>query len=95
MIIIGDKEKRKDGAGGDSYEELEKFSKEIIGLGQRIENKLEKKGELEGMIRAKEQEFNSLRKEIFSLKNQLSKVKSELMELEKQRKEALEEREEL
>lgn len=95
MIIIGKRKEEEEEGVGDAYKELEEFSKEIIKLGQQIESKLERKGELEGMIRIKEKEMSSLRQEIFDLKNELSKVKSELTRLEEKRNQAQEERNEL
>lgn len=91
MIVIGKGKKEEE--KGDSYRELEEFSKKILELGGKIEQKLADKQELEQEIYKKEKKLRRLQSRVFSLKEKLVRVKTELSELEKRRREAKEEEE--
>ena len=83
MVIIGKRkiEKEKE----DSFQELEHFSKEMIGLGSQIEEQLQIKEGLEEKILKREKEIRGLRTQLFRLKEKLVKVKMGLVGLEKRR----------
>lgn len=85
MTVIG-KPKEEDGEKKDnSYSGLEKFSKQILGLGRKIEKGLAEKVRLEEEIREKEKKLRAMQREVFSLKDQLAEVKSDLLKLERKR----------
>ncbi len=78
MIIIGKKKK-------DSFEQLQEFSGEMIGLGEKIEEKLKEKKEAEQQITEKEGSISRLRTEVFRLKERLVDLTLELSGLEQKR----------
>ena len=65
---------------------LKQFSKELINLGQDIEENLAKKQLLEEEIKGKDNEMRKIQNDIFSIKSELRKVEMELSNLETKRK---------
>lgn len=80
----GDNQRSKDGE--EQFEELQKFSSELIKLGQEIGEKFKEKERILEEISEKEKEARVLQTQIFDLKDKLVRVNVELSKLEQRRK---------
>jgi len=65
---------------------LKQFSQELISLGKEIEENLARKQELEGQIKAKDNEIRKIQNDMFAIKSELRKVEMDLGNLETKRK---------